>query len=123
MSTSDGLSSRCCAGRCRIETLVAERVEVVRPPLPDKASRQARAADGRELPIGVELRALVIDDLHLPTTLLPFESHWKVAGNATAPADLAKGRWSSTPSASTVRRAGLPPTYASMPDGAPSTAK
>lgn len=79
-------------GPLQVEALSAERVEVLRPPLPDKAKAAGDGGGRPQLPIGVELRALTIDDLHLATTLLPVESHWKVVGNATAPADLSQGR-------------------------------
>lgn len=79
------------SGRLRVENLSADRVAVLRPPLPSK-EEEAGEGGSMRLPVGVDLQALSIGDLHLAAALASVDSHWKVAGNALLPADLAEGR-------------------------------
>src|SRR5262245_38317696 len=80
-------------GRLLIETLSADRIAVLRPPLPAKEeSKDAGGGGGVRLPVGVDLNALEIADLHLAAALARVDSHWKLSGHAVLPADLAQGR-------------------------------
>ncbi|MFZ5781735.1 MAG: translocation/assembly module TamB domain-containing protein [Pseudomonadota bacterium] len=80
------------AGRLRIDDLRAGRVAVLRPPA--SGGEQSAPDEGgmTGLPIGVDLRALVIEQLHLGAALAGVESDWKVVGHALLPADLAAGK-------------------------------
>jgi translocation and assembly module TamB len=80
------------AGRLRIETIGADRVGVLRPPLPAKEEPKGDSGGGVRLPVGVDVNALEIGDLHLAAALARVDSHWKVSGHAVLPADLAQGR-------------------------------
>jgi translocation and assembly module TamB len=81
------------SGRLRVEELSAERVAVLRPPLPDQQTPPDKGGDSRlRLPVGIELEAFSIGDLHLAAALAQVDSHWRLAGNALLPADLAQGR-------------------------------
>ncbi len=44
------------------------------------------------LPVGIDVNALEIADLHLAAALAGIDSHWKLSGHAVLPADLAQGR-------------------------------
>ena len=44
------------------------------------------------LPVGIDVNALEIGDLHLAAALARVDSHWKLSGHAVLPADLAQGR-------------------------------
>ena len=64
-----GRSRRCCRAACSIENLSAARIDVLRAPEPDKG--RATPADGGSLrlPVGIDLQALSVDDLHLAAAL------------------------------------------------------
>ncbi|HEX9328562.1 MAG TPA: hypothetical protein VF915_18695, partial [Reyranella sp.] len=79
-------------GRVLVETVSAERVTVLRPPLPAKEKSKDESSGGVSLPVGIELNALEIGDLHLAAALARVDSHWKLSGHAILPADLAQGR-------------------------------
>ncbi len=78
-------------GRLRIENLSADRIDVLRVPLPSKEP-PASGGGSLQLPIGIDLQALSIGDLHLAPALATIDSRWKLAGSALLPADLAEGR-------------------------------
>ena len=75
-----------------VETVSADRVAVLRPPQPAKEASKDRGGGGVGLPIGVDLNALEIGDLHLAAAVARVNSHWKLGGHAVLPADLAQGR-------------------------------
>lgn len=78
-------------GRLRVENLSADRIAVLRPPLPSK--EQSKSYGGTlALPVGVELQALLIGDLHLAAAMAGVDSHWRITGSALLPADLKEGR-------------------------------
>jgi translocation and assembly module TamB len=78
-------------GRLRVEDLSADRIEVLRPPLPSK-DESTSGGGGFRLPVGIDLQVLSIGDLHLAAALAGIDSRWKVAGSALLPADLKEGR-------------------------------
>lgn len=80
------------SGRLRVEELGADRLAVLRSPLPDQQKPSAEGGDsGLRLPVGVELQTLSIGDLHLAAAVAQVDSHWRLGGNALLPADLAQG--------------------------------
>jgi len=74
-------------GRVRIDAVTARKIDVLRAPLPsDKPSPSS--GGGFSLPVGVDLRTLAIDDLHLGAPLGGgVDSHWKLGGSALVTAD------------------------------------
>lgn len=80
------------ARRLQIEVLSADRIAVVRPPLPDKQSEPQKSDEPLTLPLEVDLQALSIADLHLGAQLAGIDSRWKITGNAHLPPDLVQGR-------------------------------
>ncbi|HEY2870301.1 MAG TPA: translocation/assembly module TamB domain-containing protein [Reyranella sp.] len=75
-------------GRVRIEEIQARQVEVLRPPEPtDEKTQKAATNTGINVPLGVDLRSLAIDDLHIGAPLGGVDSHWKVAGSGLLTAD------------------------------------
>jgi translocation and assembly module TamB len=81
------------SGRLLIESVGADRVAVLRPPLPAKEeSKDEGGGRGMQLPVGIDLNALEIGDLHLAAAVARVDSHWKISGHAVLPADLAQGR-------------------------------
>ena len=79
-------------GRLLVEIVSAERVAVLRPPLPAKQESKEASSGGVSLPVGIDLNALEIGDLYLAAALARVDSHWKLSGHAVLPADLAQGR-------------------------------
>jgi translocation and assembly module TamB len=79
-------------GRLRVETISADRVAVLRPPLPAEEKAKDDSGGGLRLPVGIDVNALEIGDLHLAAALARVDSHWKLSGHAVLPADLAQGR-------------------------------
>lgn len=79
------------SGRLIVETVSAERVAILRAPLPDNGEASADDSGVPGLPVGIDLRALAIADLHLAAALAKIDSHWRVSGNALLPADLVVG--------------------------------
>lgn len=75
-------------GRVRIEELAAKQIEVLRPPQPsDEKTKEAVTNTGIDVPLGVDLAALSIDDLHVGAELGGVNSHWKVSGSGLVTAD------------------------------------
>ncbi len=69
------------AGRLRIYTVTARKIDVRRAPLPDQTT--ASSGGGRpSLPFGIDLGRLAVDDLHIGAPLGGVDSHWKLAGSA-----------------------------------------
>ncbi|GEP53598.1 translocation/assembly module TamB domain-containing protein [Reyranella soli] len=79
-------------GRLSIETLSADRVAVLRPPLPAKEESKDKSSGSVRLPVGIDLNELEIGDLHLAAAVAGVDSRWKLSGHAVLPADLAQGR-------------------------------
>ncbi len=80
-------------GRLLIETVSADRVDVLRPPLPAEEDSKASSSGGAlRLPVGVDLNELEIRDLHLAAAVGRIDSRWKISGHAVLPADLVQGR-------------------------------
>ncbi len=81
------------SGRLRIEKLSAARIDLLRAPEPAKTADTPPADGGPlRLPLGVDLQALSVDDLHVAAALVRADSRWRLSGNAFLPADLAEGR-------------------------------
>lgn len=78
--------------RLRIEVLSADRLAVVRPPLPSKEPDTNKNDTPLKLPLEVDLLDLSVADLHLGAALAGIDSRWKISGNAHLPADLVQGR-------------------------------
>ena len=78
--------------RLQIEVLSADRIGVVRPPLPDKQPATEKSGEPLSLPLEIDLQALSIADLHLGAALAGIDSRWKITGNAHLPPDLVQGR-------------------------------
>lgn len=81
-------------GRLRIDTVAARRIDVARAPESTKAepARATGKSGTLQLPVGVDLQSLSVDELHLGAALAQVDSRWKLSGNALLPADLAEGR-------------------------------
>lgn len=79
-------------GRLLVETVSADRVAILRPPQPATEETKDESGGGVRLPVGIDLNALEIGDLHLAAPLARVDSHWKLSGHAVLPADLAQGR-------------------------------
>ncbi len=67
-------------GRLRVDAVAARKIEVLRSPLPDEKESPS-SSGGVNLPFGVDLGALAVDDLHLGAPLGGVDSHWKIAGS------------------------------------------
>ena len=78
-------------GRIRIDELAAQRVEVLRPPAPSETKSKS-SGGGVSLPVGVDLRSLSVDDLHVGAALGGVDSHWKLGGSALLAADQTQSR-------------------------------
>lgn len=80
------------SGRVRIDMVSARRIDVARSPEPAKAEASSTSDGGSlQLPVGVDLQALAIDELHMGAALARIDSRWKIAGSALLPASLAEG--------------------------------
>ncbi|MDB5487638.1 MAG: hypothetical protein JWQ58_1353 [Reyranella sp.] len=78
--------------RLRIELLSAARIAVLRAPQEEKKDTPPGSGGGVQLPLGIDLQALRIDDLHLAAALGGLDSHWKIAGNVDVAKDLGEIR-------------------------------
>ena len=79
-------------GRLLVDVLSADKVEVLRSPEPGKPETAKKDTGPLKLPLSIDLRDLSVADLHLGAALAGVESHWKLAGNALLPSDLAHGK-------------------------------
>lgn len=73
--------------KLRIERLAAERIDVIRQPDPPREPAPPSSSGGFGLPMGVDLKALVVDEIHLRAPVMPVDSRWKLSGNASVAAD------------------------------------
>ncbi|WP_020694892.1 translocation/assembly module TamB domain-containing protein [Reyranella massiliensis] len=81
------------SGRVHVDVVAARRIDVARAPEPAKTEAGSTKAGGSlQLPVGIDLQALSIDELHIGTALAQVDSRWKIAGDAVLPASLADGR-------------------------------
>lgn len=81
------------SGRLRIETLSVARIDLLRVPEPPKSADAMPAQlQSPRLPVGIDLQALSVDDLHVVAALAGADARWRLDGNAFLPADLAEGR-------------------------------
>jgi translocation and assembly module TamB len=78
-------------GRVEIEELAAQRIEILRPPAPSQ-TKTSSSGGGVSLPVGVDLRTLAVDDLHVGAPLGGVDSRWKVGGSALLAADRTQSR-------------------------------
>ncbi len=112
------------SGRVHIDTVSARRIDVARPPEPAKAEAGSTKSGGSlQLPVGVDLQALSIDELHIGAALAQVDSRWKITGNAVLPASLADGRLKLEETASMVRWGVSGRISASTPTRRPSMAR
>jgi translocation and assembly module TamB len=81
------------SGRVRVEEVQAARIDIPRGPLPDEQAAAPSSSSGKfGIPVGVDLRALSVDDLHVGAPLGGVDSHWKLAGSGLLTADGSEGR-------------------------------
>ncbi|ODT19411.1 MAG: type II secretion system protein GspN, partial [Kaistia sp. SCN 65-12] len=81
------------SGRVHVDIVAARRIDVARAPEPAKTDAGSTKAGGSlQLPIGIDLQALSIDELHVGAALAQVDSRWKITGDAVLPASLADGR-------------------------------
>ena len=73
--------------RLRIDQLAARRIEVVREPDPPHEPAPPSSGGGISLPIGIDLKALAVDEIHVRAPLAPSDSRWKLSGSASVAAD------------------------------------
>jgi translocation and assembly module TamB len=75
-------------GRVRVEQVKAAKIDVVRPPIPaEEEAKPAASSSKFGIPVGVDLGALSVDDLHVGAALGGVDSHWKLAGSGVLSAD------------------------------------
>ena len=74
------------SGRVRIAEVAAQRIDVLRAPVPSE-TKSTSSGSGVNLPMGIGLGAVSVDDLHVGAALGGVDSHWKVAGSALLAAD------------------------------------
>jgi translocation and assembly module TamB len=73
-------------GRLEIEAVTAHRIDVLRPPVAQE-EKASSSGFGINLPFGIDLRRLAVEDLHVGAALAGgVDSHWKLAGSALAAA-------------------------------------
>ncbi|MBS0526547.1 MAG: translocation/assembly module TamB domain-containing protein [Proteobacteria bacterium] len=75
------------SGRVWVEELRAAKIDVVRPPLPSEEKASSSSSGSFGIPVGVDLRALSVDDLHVGAALGGVDSRWKLAGSGLLTAD------------------------------------
>jgi translocation and assembly module TamB len=80
-------------GRVRVEELKAAKIDVVRPPFPNEEPAKPSQSSKFRIPVGVDLGALSIDDLHVGAALGGVDSHWKVGGSGLLAADGSASRF------------------------------
>ncbi|MCA0247908.1 MAG: translocation/assembly module TamB domain-containing protein [Proteobacteria bacterium] len=81
------------SGRVHVDIVAARRIDVARAPEPAKTEAGSTKAGGSlQLPVGIDLQALSIDELHVGAALAQVDSRWKITGDAVLPASLADGR-------------------------------
>lgn len=78
--------------RLRIEIVSAAKIAVLRAPKSAETKDSKPGGGGIQLPFGIELQALQIDDLHLAEALGGFDSHWKIGGDAAVASDFGEIR-------------------------------
>jgi len=74
-------------GRVRVEELRAAKIDVLRPPAPSEEASSSSSSSSFGIPVGVDLRALSVDDLHVAAALGGVDSRWKLAGSGLLTAD------------------------------------
>jgi translocation and assembly module TamB len=79
------------SGRVQVAIISASLVDVLRPPVSDKAE-QATTGSSFSLPVGVEVQSLSVDALHLAAAVAQVDSRWALQGNGLLSADLHEGR-------------------------------
>ena len=75
------------SGRVRVEELRAAKIDVVRPPLPSEETSSSSSSSSFGVPVGVDLQAFSVDDLHVGAPLGGVDSRWKLAGSGLLAAD------------------------------------
>lgn len=75
------------SGRVRVEELRAAKIDVVRPPAPSEEKASSSSSSSFGIPVGVDLRAFSVDDLHIGAALGGVDSQWKLAGSGLLTAD------------------------------------
>lgn len=78
--------------RLRVDRLAAERIEVIRQPDPPRETAPREPASPSSggktsLPIGVDLKALAVGEIHMRAPVAPIDSRWRLSGNASVAAD------------------------------------
>lgn len=74
-------------GRVKVEQVAASKIAVLRPPLPAEEPSPSSSGGGFQLPVGVDVGALSVDDLHIGAELGGVDSHWRLSGSGLVTAD------------------------------------
>jgi autotransporter translocation and assembly factor TamB len=80
-------------GRVRVEEVKAAKIDVVRLPLPTEQAVKSSSSSKFGIPVGVDIDALSVDDLHVGPALGVVDSHWKLAGSGLLTADGSASRF------------------------------
>jgi len=80
-------------GRVRVEEVKAAKIDVVRLPLPTEQAVKSSSSRKFGIPVGVDIDALSVDDLHVGPALGVVDSHWKLAGSGLLTADGSASRF------------------------------
>jgi len=77
------------SGTLRIDTVSAREIDLLRAPEPAKATPAPpeKSSSSFELPIGIDLRALSVDRLHLAAPLGGVDSVWRIDGDGLVARD------------------------------------
>ncbi len=74
--------------RLRVNRLVAQRIDVVRAPDPPRTpAPPSSSGGGFSLPMGLDLKALAVDEIHVRAPIAPTDSRWKLSASAAVAAD------------------------------------
>ena len=71
------------AGPLKVDEVTAQRIEVLRPPLPANEPSPPTSSGGAGLPLDLELDRLAVGDLHVGAALGGVDSHWKLQGDGS----------------------------------------
>lgn len=72
--------------RLRIDRLTARHIEMARQPDPPREPPPP-SSGGFGLPMGVDLKTLAVDEIHIRAPVAPMDSRWKLSGSASVAAD------------------------------------
>ncbi|MBS0518813.1 MAG: translocation/assembly module TamB domain-containing protein [Proteobacteria bacterium] len=80
-------------GRLKVGEISARRVDLRRAPMPSQAaSASTTSGGGVNLPVGIELGRLAVEDLHVGAALAGVDSRWKLDGDGVLAVDRSQSR-------------------------------